>query len=84
MDRIPEAQKMPFKTWAEGLREEGEVIGEARGEARGKAEGKAEGKSEGKAELVAEMLRNGANWEMISKLTHITSEEFERMKALGK
>ncbi len=24
MDRIPEAQKMPFKTWAEGLREEGE------------------------------------------------------------
>jgi hypothetical protein len=59
---------MPFKTWAEGLREEGEVIGEARGE----------------AELVAEMLRNGANWEMISKLTHITSEEFERMKALGK
>ena len=80
MDRIPEAQKMPFKTWAEGLREEGEVIGEARGEARGKAEGK----SEGKAELVAEMLRNGANWEMISKLTHITSEEFERMKGLVK
>ena len=64
MDRIPEAQKMPFKTWAEGLREEGEVIG--------------------KAELVAEMLRNGANWDMISKLTHITQDEFERMKGLGK
>ena len=76
MDRIPEAQKMPFKTWAEGLREEGEVIGEARGEVRGEVRGK--------AELVAEMLRNGANWDMIAKLTHITSEEFERMKALGK
>ena len=64
MDRIPEAQKMPFKTWAEGLREEGEARGEIK--------------------IIAEMLRNGADWGMITQFTGITPEEFERMKALGK
>lgn|GEM_PF-6177075 len=38
----------------------------------------------GKAELVAEMLRNGAAWDMITKLTKISSDEFERMKAEAK
>jgi hypothetical protein len=68
MDRIPEAQKMPFKTWAEGLREEGEVIGEARGEIK----------------TITNMLRNGISWDIITQGTGITPEEFEHMKVLGK
>jgi hypothetical protein len=40
--------------------------------------------TKGKMELVAEILRNGADWEMITKLTGITPEVFERMKGLGK
>lgn len=42
------------------------------------------GKAEGKAELVAEMLRNGADWGVITKLTSITPAEFERMKTLAR
>lgn len=37
-------------------------------------------KAEGKAELVADMLRNGISWEIITKGTGITPEQFERMK----
>jgi hypothetical protein len=64
VDRIPEAQKMPFKTWAEGLREEGELIGVIKN--------------------ISKMLENGADWDTITKLTQITPEAFERMKAQAK
>lgn len=46
--------------------------------------GKAEGIAEGEVKIIAEMLRNGADWAIITKLTGITPEEFERMKALAK
>ena len=84
MDLLPEAQKMPFRTWEDGIRERATAEGLAVGLAEGHAEGHAEGLAEGLAKALHETARvlmlEGIPINIVSKATGLNEEEIKALQ----
>jgi len=81
MDRLPEANRMPFKTTAEMIFEEGEEKGRMEGRAEGQVEGIELGQQQNTIATIQNLLTKGCDWAFIKEITHLDQAGYEDMRA---